>query len=65
MRFLDARIGSVELALDGHPRAVIHAAGNQVNSRIRLAAVIAPINPAADLIKLRSQSRIGTEKNSP
>ena len=61
MRFLDTRVGSVELALDGHPRAVIYAMGDQVNSRIRLAVVIAPINPAGDLIELCFQRGIGLE----
>ena len=59
MGLLDARLGVIELALDGGPRAVIHAAGHQVNAGICLAAVVAPIRPTADLIELVLQGRVG------
>ena len=56
---LDARLGVIELALDGGPRAVIHAVSYQVNAGIRLTTVVAPIRPAADLIELVLQGRVG------
>ena len=61
MRFLDTRVGSVELALDGHPRAVIYAVGDQVDAGISGATVVAPISPPVNLIELCFQRGIGLE----
>ena len=59
---LDARGRLVELGLDCHPFTVILAARNQVNARIGLATVVAPLIPTLNLIELRRENGIGFEE---
>lgn len=59
---LDARGRLVELGLDCHPFTVILAARNQVNARISLATVVAPLIPTLNLVELRRENRIGFEE---
>ena len=48
-----------ELALDRRPLAVLDASRHQVDARVGLAAVVAPILPAHDLVELALHHRIG------
>ena len=51
----------IKLALDRSPGAIVNAASYQVNAGIGFAAVIAPIGPAVDLIKLSLKRRVSTK----
>lgn len=62
MLLLNTRSGLVELGLDGNPLSVRSSASNQVNTRIRLTAVVTPSIPAGDLVKLRCKDRIRFEE---
>src|SRR5699024_5504501 len=57
----DDGVWHVELALDRRPRTIVYTARDQVNAGISLAAVVPPISPAVDLIKLSLKRRVGAE----
>lgn len=58
---LKARGREIKLALDRGPGAVIHATGDQVDTGVLFATVVAPIRPAHDFIELRLQRWVGLE----
>src|SRR5699024_7305551 len=61
VRLTDTGGRQVELALDRGPRTVVHTTGDQVDTGVRFATVVAPISPAVDLIKLSLQRGVGAE----
>lgn len=61
MTLLNIGIRLVELALDGNPRVVIGAPGNQVDAGVLLTAVKLPIAPPADFRELILEDGIGSE----
>lgn len=60
--FLNAGGRLIKLRLDGHPTIISYAVGDHINAGIDAPTVIAPIRPAADLIKLLGQRWGGAEE---
>ena len=58
---MNAGLGVIELALDRGPGIIIDSMRDQVDAGVNSSAVVAPVSPTANLIKLSFQRGIGLE----